>query len=190
MYKLMFFILLFSLSGSALAEREPWYFSFAFGLANHKHADELDQVFDGAEDVPGVDRFEFAMDLLGFHWPLPEQNTTLGFVINASSDNLSEDGQYDVALNTYLYGVSGIHYFGKEIGDGLFVRGDFGFSRGVLIVDGDEEDSDTGTGFLLGTGFAVPVSDRTRVFLGINISERKIDGDTFKTTQFTIGGLW
>lgn len=188
--KLAVIVILALLPGFAMAEREDWYFSFAFGLADHKHSGEFNDFFETADDFPGVDRYEFAMDILGFHWPVEGQNTTVGFVINSSSDTLTDDFDNDLSLYTYLYGVSGHHYFGNEIGDGFFVRGDVGFSRAVLSIDGFGDSSESGTGFLLGGGFALPVSGQSRIIFAINISDRKIDGDSFKSTQLTVGGLW
>ena len=58
------FVLLLCLPSIAAADREDWYFMFSFGFADHNHPDEIDAVFEYADSFPGVDRFEFAMDIL------------------------------------------------------------------------------------------------------------------------------
>ena len=80
------FLLLLCLPSIAAADREDWYFLASIGIADHNHPGELDSAFNEAESLPGVDRYEFSYDLLGFYWPLAEQNTIAGFVINSSSD--------------------------------------------------------------------------------------------------------
>ena len=190
MLKIAAFALLLTLPSIAAADREDWYFMFNFGFADHNHPGDIDAAFDALETIPGVDRIEIAMDLLGFYWPIAEQDTIIGFVINSSSDNLSDDFGNDLSLNTYMYSVSGIHYFGQEIGDGFFVRGDFGIAYAEIDSNFGTAESDSGTGFLIGAGFALPVSSQSRLIFGINMADRSIEGESYKVTEFTIGGLW
>jgi hypothetical protein len=85
-------------------------------------------------------------------------------------------------------------YMGNEPGDGFFVRGDFGISKAVVSVSvnnvSERASSESGSGYLLGVGYGIPMSSRTRLVFGINTTSRKIDSETFKSTQFTVGGLW
>ncbi len=66
-----------------------------------------------------------------------------------------------------------------EIGQGVFLRGDFGGAR--VAVDSSEFEgfvtSAFGYGFLLGGGLGVPISPGTRVLFHANYSFRRIEGE-------------
>jgi len=96
-----------------------------------------------------------------------------------------------VQINQYLYGVSGMQFFGREIGDGFFVRGDVGLAR-IVVVDNVSvaAASDIGFGYLLGAGYALPVSRDSRILFSVNFSDKQVEGDSWKAMTFTIGGLW
>ena len=175
---------------SAIAEVEDWYTYWAIGPADHNYGGDLDTVMSAAESVPGIDRTETGLDMFGFYWPY-DNNTMMGFVISGSYDRLEDNfGDY-MQLNQYLYGFSTMHFFGSEIGDGFYVRGDIGIAKMVLDSSfGATIDSDTGTGYLLGVGYAWPVSEQSRIMLGLGLSNKNIEGDTVSSTVFTIGGLW
>lgn len=175
---------------SAIAEVEDWYTYWAIGPADHNYGGELDSVMGAADSIPGIDRTEIGLDMFGFYWPY-DNTTMMGFVISGSYDRLEDNfGDY-MQLNQYLYGFSTMHFFGSEIGDGFYVRGDVGIAKMVLDSSfGATIGSDTGTGFLLGVGYAWPVSAQSRVMLGMGLSRKNIEGDTVSSTVLTIGGLW
>ena len=85
-------------------------------------------------------------------------------------------------------------FFGKEIGDGLFLRGDLGIAKANLTVNtffGEyTAETDTGVGYLLGVGYGIPVSEESRVLLSLNVSNKDIDGENWSAVTFNIGGLW
>jgi hypothetical protein len=58
------------------------------------------------------------------------------------------------------------------------------------IVGSYEDASGTGMGFLLGAGYAIPVSEESRVMLSFNVSNKDIDGENWSAASFNIGGLW
>lgn len=173
-----------------LADIESWYTYWAIGVASHDYPSDLEAVIDAAESIPGVERSQPALDIFGFYWPV-NNNTTAGFVISGSGDRLQDRFDDYFQINQYLYGLSGMHFFGKEIGDGFFVRGDIGISK--IIYESNflpDEESDNGTGYLLGGGFGVPISSSTRILFSLSHSNKTIEGDSYKSTTLTIGGLW
>lgn len=174
----------------ASAEVEDWYTYWAIGLANHNYPGEFDAVMDSLDALPGVERTELGLDMFGFYWPYTN-NTMLGFVISGSSDHL-EDGFGDyIQFNQYLYGLSAMHFFGKEIGDGFYLRGDAGIARASIDSNfAGGVSSDNGTGFLFGFGHAWPLSARSRILVGVNVSGKTIEGDSYSSTSLVIGGLW
>ena len=188
LYKILFIFL--CTTSIAQAEVESWYSYWSIGIAEHTHPSELDAIFDAFELIPGVERTEIALDMLGFYWPLENKQTILGVVVSSSADNLSV-GAAEVQLNQYLYGVSAMHFFGKEPGDGVFLRGDIGMSKIVVqATDSPDLSSDNGTGYLVGAGYGFPVSNESRLIFGVSYSSNSIENDTFTSTHFTIGGLW
>jgi hypothetical protein len=174
------------------AAQEDWYTYWSFGFSDNSYPGGWDPVLDAAESQPGIDRTQGAMDIFGFYWPVQDK-LNLGFVISGSFDAFSLPGA-DVQVNQYLYGASVMKFFGKEIGDGLFLRGDLGIAKANLTVNtffGEyTAETDTGVGYLLGVGYGIPVSEESRVLLSLNVSNKDIDGENWSAVTFNIGGLW
>jgi hypothetical protein len=90
-----------------------------------------------------------------------------------------------------------MRFFGSEIGDGFFIRGDAGvaqvtFEEGFLKVT-----SERGFGYLLSVGYAFPVSNESRILVGVSFSDKQVNfpngeigNSSWKSTTFTVGGLW
>lgn len=187
MKKLLLLLLLCPLQ--SFAAQEDWYAYWSIGSADNHYPGDVDSFLDTVDSLPGVDRTQGSMDMLGFYWP-QANNLSVGFVISGSWDNFQTPFG-DVQYNQYLYGASAMKFFGKEIGDGFFLRGDFGFAKAVLDAGYyGTSTSDTGLGFLLGAGYGIPVSEESRVLLSINVSNKDIEGNTVSAVTFNIGGLW
>jgi opacity protein-like surface antigen len=173
----------------SFAAQEDWYAYWSIGGAANHYPGNLDSFLESIDSLPGVDRTQGSIDMLGFYWPMPNK-LSLGFVISGSWDNFQTPFG-DVQYNQYLYGASAMKFFGKEIGDGFFLRGDVGFAKGVLDAGYyGTSTSDTGLGFLLGLGYGIPVSEDSRVLLGINVSNKDINDETVSAVTFNVGGLW
>ncbi len=183
-------ILVLSVSSPALAEVEPWYAYWGIGITDNSYPKDIEESFNAIESLPGINRTDGAIDMLGFYWPLQNDQTILGFVISGSYDRL-DDGKTFLQLNQYLYSLSTMHFFGEAPGHGFLLRGDIGVSKTLVQTSfsGDTR-SDSGSGFLVGTGYGLPISEGSRLILGINYSNKKIEGDTYSSTTFSIAGLW
>jgi|GEM_PF-4341458 len=84
-----------------------------------------------------------------------------------------------------------MHFLGSEIGDGTFLRGDIGMSRGVITSDlGGDSASKWGYGALAGVGYGIPVSKGTRILLSVDYSVRRIESETYTSGRLSVGGLW
>ena len=182
-----------ALCGTASADVEDWYTYWSFGFASISYPGDVGAIFDDIDALPGVSRSTFTMDMFGFYWPMANNQTILGVVVNNASDNLS-DSTTTFALNQYLYSFSAMHFFGAEPGDGFLVRGDIGSSSAVMSVTGGgwsgSDESDSGIGFLAGIGYGLPVSSDSRIIFSLNVASRDIEGDNLTTVGLTIGGLW
>ena len=174
------------------AAQEDWYTYWSIGSADNSYPDDLDALLDAFDSLPGVDRTQGSMDMLGFYWPVKDK-LNVGFVISGSWDRF-ETSLGDMQLNQYLYAASAMKFFGKEIGDGLFLRGDLGFAKASITADtfigNYDGETDTGMGILLGVGYGIPVSEDSRVLLSLNVSNKDIEGDNWSAVTFNIGGLW
>jgi len=177
----------------AFAEEEDWYTYWSFGFSNNNYPGGLDSLLDTVEAQPGVTRAQIAIDMLGFYWPIDDK-LILGFVVSGSGDGFTTP-LGDFQVNQYLYGASIMKFFGKETGDGLFLRGDLGFSKASITADSPyggtvTSTSDTGVGMLFGVGYGVPVSEKSRILFSINVHNNDIEGDNWSAVSFNVGGLW
>jgi hypothetical protein len=187
--KKLFLLLLLLCPLQSFAAQEDWYAYWSIGTADNHYPGDLDTLLDTLDSLPGVDRTQGSIDMLGFYWP-QDNNLSVGFVISGSWDHF-QTPVGDVQFNQYLYAVSAMKFFGKEIGDGFFLRGDFGLAKAVFDAGYyGSATSDTGTGFLLGAGYGIPVSEDSRLLLSVNVSNKDIEGDTVSAVTFNIGGLW
>lgn len=175
---------------TVFADIESWYSYWAIGLASHDYPNDVDAMIDAAESISGVERSQGAIDMFGFYWPI-DNKTIGGLVISGSFDRLTDNFDDYFQINQYLYGASGMHFFGKEIGDGFFMRGDIGFSQSSFESNFlPDDESDYGRGYLLGIGYGIPISWNTRFIVSFNYSNNTIEGDNYTSTSINVGGLW
>lgn len=140
------------------------------------------------------------MDILGFYWPLSGNKTMIGFVFNTAGDSIEYTNGAETTVTTSMLGFSAHHFFGENIGDGWFVRGDVGLARASIDIDNVyydlDETTDFGLGLLVGGGYAMPIGEETRLLLGLYVrpipelefnSSSKIKGTV---TTFTAGFLF
>ena len=172
---------------------ESWYAYWALGVSRSNTSDsELNDMLDQIEDMPGVSRTRLSLDMLGFYWST-DPNTLVGVVVNGGTDHLDGAEGY-LRMNYYMYSVSAL-YFPEIIGRGIFYRADIGsaVARGedyTPRLGSDEVTSDTGFGFLLGGGYAHPITEGTRVTVNVNYAVRKIEGYSWNTLGISIGGIF
>lgn len=177
------------------AEVESWYTYWSLGFADVDYPGNLNTVMEQVDALPGISRYTIGMDLFGFYWPLADQKTMMGFVVNVVSDTLDDETYNEsFSIDSYLYGFSTMKFFGSEIGDGFLLRGDIGLTYAETSYTYGSttytDTSDTGLGYLVGVGYGIPVSGSSRVILGLNYSSRDIEGDNINNIVFTVGGLW
>ena len=91
-------------------------------------------------------------------------------------------------INQYIYGVSMIRYIGR-FGSGPFFRLDGGIAKAVVQTNMGSASSDTGFGFIAGTGWSFDFGGE-RLLLNINYGYRAIDSDATGAISFSVGGLF
>lgn len=174
------------------ADVEPWYAYWGIGMARANYPTEVQNAVEELDSFPGVDRTQVASDMLGFYFPAENQKTIYGFVISGAGDRLQDTTNTNIyiQINQYIYGLSAMHFLGNEPGDGLFVRGDAGFARMVVDSPFLTGATEWGNGILLGAGYGWAMSRDTRLLFSASLSSSRIDGNSYSSTMFTIGGLW
>ena len=173
-------------SGSKI---ESWYFHIAFGGSNNSYPEELQLILDEIEKIEGVILESLSFEL-GFYWPMSNNKTILGIATSSFSDNFrTDDG--DMALFNYLHAFSVIHYPMRFIGKGLFIRGDLGAATfGTSSLQGVDEMSETGLGFLIGSGYAWPITGGTRMEFMFGLNSSRVKGENYSTGYFNLGLLF
>jgi hypothetical protein len=181
------------------SQNESWYTLWGLGFSAAKYSSDVGDMFNTIKDQPGIDRNDLLnLDLLGFYWPLEGNNTMIGVIINGLSDKLTGPGGH-FTVTTALLAFSTHHFFGKNIGDGWFVRGDVGLSRASVEIKTASTNlnktSDPELGVMFGGGYAFPISQGTRLLVGLYVRplpEMDIDGAKLKgtITNVTAGFLF
>ena len=177
-------------SESAESRLESWYTYWGIGAVSPSHPEELEDVLDFLEVLPGVTRTAISLDLLGFYWPIQDRYL-LGGVINSFGDRIEVDSE-GLNIIGVTYGLS-LHYFPqRHIGQGFFIRSDVGPAfMAVTSDDGSvDETSDWGLGGLVGAGWSQPITSGTRLTFQVNGSLRQVEGDSWGALSFTLGGLF
>ncbi len=169
---------------------ESWYTYWEIGYPSIGYPDDVQEIIDYLEDFPGIDHVSVNLGLLGFYWPLSNNKTILGGIIDGSGDSYEGYGE-KIQINQYTYSFSCMHFISDNIGKGFFLRGDVGPSRMVVSVDGyGDETSDWGLGVLVGAGYSIPITEGTRIVLNANYSVKKVEGEQYTKLAFSIGGLF
>lgn len=170
---------------------ESWYVYWGLGYASATYPDWLESSLDRLGERPGANHVSLSLDILGFYWPLKNDRTLIGFIVNGVGDRYAYDGGA-TQVNLYLYSLSAMHFFGDVPGDGPFIRTDAGFA--AMIMTGSIN-ARSGLGLLLGGGYGIPVSDETRILLQISYAYRNLarehdPSETYHALSISIGGLF
>ncbi len=164
---------------------ESYYAYLAFGYASTTYPTAAERYIDQEIRPFSPTHVGVALDMLGFYWPLADDQTLVGFVIAMAGDRYSyEDGSRSVQYTTSIVGASAMHFFGEIPGDGPFLRGELGLaSISSQLVDGH------GMGAQLSGGYGIAISDETRLLLQTGYAYRHLDTGNCSTWSLTIGFL-
>lgn len=173
----------------AESKLENWYTYWGIGAVNLSYPEELEDVLNFLEDLPGVRRFAVSMDIFGFYWPIQDQYL-LGGVINGFGDVIEANSE-DFTVTGTIYGLSLYYFPQRHIGQGFFIRSDVGPAFMSYTSDSfGDETSELGLGGLVGAGWCQPITSGTRLTFQINGSLRRVEGDSYGALNFTLGGLF
>jgi hypothetical protein len=191
------FVLLL-INNAAIAEVEDIYVSLSIGYAESNYDAKTQQAVDDA--LNQIDPFDIKLSIesLGLYWPVKDKPLIHGFVVTNAEEIILYKRQNEQFIETdilmsfqYIYSYSAFYFASSTIGEGIFFRGDVGLARAILIPHNGSKTIDSiGMGGLVGLGYAIPVSDESRITIGANYSAKYLFDDLSQTTSFTLGGLW
>lgn len=114
---------------------EDWYTLWGFGFSSIRYQDDdVQNALNDLKDTPGVDHTAVNVDVLGFYWPFADRKSMQGFIINSVSDSYTSDAG-DLTVSQALYAYSYHRFYGANIGDGWFWRGDVGLAIHTMSVE-------------------------------------------------------
>lgn len=176
------------------SDNESWYSYWGLGFGSVRYGNqELQDALDSLKDNPMVDHLTVAVEIFGFYWPVLNHTTMLGFVMSGASETFKQDSN-ELTINQYQYSFSVMRFFGTNIGDGLFIRGDVGPVKytveGRTSTESVRESSDWGYGVTFGGGYAFPLSRETRMLFNLNLSLREAEKESIRTLVFGAGWLF
>ena len=158
---------------------EPYYFSFAFGVAATSYPADTRALIDDLARHDDVARIPIDGEI-GVSWPVFDEMTTLGPSMRATGDHLTR-GDESISFNVMSLAASARRYFTGVIGDGPFGRVDAGvaFAGVSHYIDGTPTGSRQGEFGLhagLGAGWSFPLSSGTSLEIAAAGSYRSLPG--------------
>lgn len=175
------------------SKNEWWYAYWGFGYAKVTYPDGDRAVIDRAKATPGVSNLSFLMDVLGVYFPRKNFKTILGAMSSLVVDRYGATGGH-IQTSQYLLSGSGMHFFGTNVGHGPFVRGDLGLAFQTRQADGSglgigPSGNYVGIGMIAAAGYALPISQGTRLLASMSYSVRVYSPGTWSTLGFSLGLL-
>lgn len=176
---------------------ESWYWGFSIGGGSVRYKNARFQTaLDALKVDPAINHLTAGYDFY-FLWPLANRKTAVGVALGGTVDSYTaEAANEQFSATSVVTGFSIHHYLTSNIGDGFFVRGDFGLATTQLQIRqvGITANSDTyrGLGLRLAAGYSIVLSNETRLpitlhWLHVNSSE----GDTTNSSALlTVGALF
>jgi len=153
---------------------ESWYFMFSLGYIAQNKLEEVS--FD--TDI------KLALDMRVY---LPfSEHALAGAGINFASFQSSDS---EIAVNFLLYSLS-LEYYFKFIGDGFFLRADLGGAKLVVTAGEVSASTDWGYGFLIGAGYALPISSESSILIYGTYRALDLDGAAYSDIALQVGCLW
>ncbi len=169
---------------------ESWYFNIGLNFFVPSYGSDVDAALNQIKSNGGTTRVSLGLDI-AFYWPLADRQTILGPSLIGESDTYSING-YTLSLTQAMLAFSAQHYFGENVGDGFFVRGDVGpanfgvkaeYPSGATLVNAQ---SATGIGFQAGGGYSFLLSNETRLGVGAYFAHYAAGGDV--ANNFLVSG--
>lgn len=186
--------------GNLPSQNESWYVYTGLGLSPIGYNNTINEAID-VFSSGSTTNLAFYTDPIGFYWPINKHRSMIGIVTSAIFDYYHNESSFQETDTTtvdqtanliFLQGslsASYFQFFGKNIGQGWFGRVEAGIStfwgnlevtyrandRNRQGIDQDYSYS-AGANFLIGGGYAWPISLYTRVMANLNYQYKSARG--------------
>jgi len=157
--------------------KESWYLNLELYAGWSVYSTDLQAALDSVwASYPNTFHLPPIGVEIGFYFPLLDHKMLLGPVLYAISDTYTitsvTGSNGSLSLGQALLTASAQYYFGERIGQGFFVRGDFGAARFSVSAIGSggfaSAASPFGLGWLAGGGYSWPLNKGTRGMISLN----------------------
>ena len=174
----------------ALEARESWYLGFSLGYPALAYSGETGRYARSLRADASVSRVPLAAEL-GVYWPLSiRHETLLGVAAHGTVDHYAVGGD-SVDIARQLVAGSAIAYLGPRLARGFFLRGDLGLAVSSLSdSSGFSREGGPGPGGFAGFGWALPVSEETRLVVQAGYSLSWIEGEAYHQGSVGVGALF
>ena len=192
---------------------EMWYILWGFGLSQESEtygSGLISNMTQSRNMTSGINGD------LGVYWPSTNHKRMYGLIVNFSSsyslpnpegqadrhregleDEVSFSSASHLSIDEDAFSLSVHHFFGKNIGDGWFLRGDIGVTNadvyyvinkgGQTVAKSENKD---GYGLLFGGGYALRFGKETRLLFGLYASSKQFDSENLVRVQGNISLLF
>lgn len=172
------------------AQEEAWYAYLAMGKGFSKYPSQVEENFKAVDN----NHTHYTIDA-GLYWPFGS-GYLLGANLTDTFDTVEGNRNnkklmYEVEQG--IYSISGIKYFGSEIGRGIFIRGDLGavsvITRNVNF-ETDEPWEKAGYGIKLVAGYSIPIVEGTSLVFSLMADFNQVSDGRYNSAMATVGVLW
>lgn len=173
---------------------ESWYTLWGLGFSSNSY-DPSTQETVTSSTTGMIRSVQLSIDMLGFYWPINDHHTMHGIIVAGQSDNYRHILTNNIfSINSYLYAYSIQHFYGTNIGDGWFLRGEIGLAKMIITSSNNGTTysgiTDSGTGIDLGGGYAWPTSKETRFLLTGYYAYKSINSGKQNSVALSAGLLF
>jgi hypothetical protein len=202
--------------GNLPSANENYYLFTGIGVTPVMFAPEISSAIKEFGKGKSMKNIGIGVEVLGIYFPLNRHRSLLGgnfgFIYNkySSQNSFQETSTTEISqlsrLEFWQIGLAAsfFHFFGQNIGDGPFFRGDFGFSfftgslnvsytanSGPMRAENQNYSYKPGPALLIGGGYAWPLSLSTRLLAFLNASlnsgSQKEDGVRVINKMISLG---
>jgi len=164
---------------------ESWYLDLGLGYSDIAHPRAVRQAIDGFKGTADVRHAPVNLDL-GVYFPT-DVRSAFGVSLAGIGDRY-ERGDAWAQVSHGTIGLTGMHFFGPAIGQGLYVRGDAGLAAATWETSaGDKAKSKVGWSVLVGGGYSFRILPGTRLMLGANYRHAKVKEDPTSANPVGLG---
>jgi hypothetical protein len=173
---------------------KDWYIYNGVGVSFLSYPSTFHDVANVTEGTTGNNsgNVGISLDLLEVYYSFKRQDLLLGAALfNGSGTTYETVNGRVYQVNEYIYGISGMYFMGAGVGQGPFLRADFGYGK---LADGyqmsNQSNSAYGFGALAGGGWAFCVARKLSVLANLDYSCLELQNEYYGGLRLSAGVLF